>query len=898
MDATTAAAVAALVVSVLAMTIATAQVLQQYLNTGQLIRMCDSVVYGKMPGRGRRVWEYSQFRFRVVYSVPQISLRPDLWKDSLAQYVSYERGLLPLPDLHHNVRVLDAHSSLPQTSARTRTGSAHSAAAGEACWVSFCRIAQNSCTDDIFYELLHCDADRCPSDLPVVPMQVSMRDIVIIALMTGMRCTNASFEGKSIAMDGEAGAITSSWHPMLGSIIHFSPRNSHRPVGIRLRGGKIDPAWMARTWGVVTVAGRKYDARDRKSFEAYEGHTWVASSRGRSMVKASNAKSFYSLSPVRSFRLRSTSPTQTLRRRKISSRGGGRFYSTSTQDSSMSNVPNLDDRADVRHDRKVPERSAEGERGILSHLSPENSALDASANQSLRRKTSTAQSRGWKQQLRAFFEKNCGVSHQTGVTQQPDTYTTDVEGHGGVGTSSVERNQNSFRTPDVAAAVRESPDSNQGWNPSASRPLRLLDGRPLQLYIEEKQKAEQIGSRGQKKLLTWRPPLPEEGSLSEDMSVNEGWHTSVQHLRRERSYSLIDKWRSTLNSRQQMRHARDIQTEWEIETYYSASRQSSAAGSERRRRTSPSEARSISRESRASRRSKRGSISDPVIKNNRPAERQHKGSGQTTEGESHKGTPPNSAHKGRGEHALPNDHSVAYGREPILGGLGTEVTHDLPHSIKSQEESKLTAGELDNPQILDSSQRKKVHYSSATEALPTNIEAAQSPSIPAAAKHGHLDANQPVSSDSGLAKSETPSEKLLRNSAPAVEPRRGILRQPRVQFPEDPNPLREGVAPLKEARALGIPPGARWTKISRQLVNPEALRQERERFEEREDSVIVLRVLTKEEIQILADKTRAIRGKYPNHHFACFVVTACDRPSRHPCQIANTTHRSSSFWWP
>lgn len=105
MDATTAAAVAALVVSVLAMTIATAQVLQQYLNTGQLIRICDSVVYGKMPGQGRRVWQYSQFRFRVVYSVPQVCLRPSLWKASLPQYVSYERGLLPLPDLRHKANL-------------------------------------------------------------------------------------------------------------------------------------------------------------------------------------------------------------------------------------------------------------------------------------------------------------------------------------------------------------------------------------------------------------------------------------------------------------------------------------------------------------------------------------------------------------------------------------------------------------------------------------------------------------------------------------------------------------------------------------------------------------------------------------------------------------------------
>jgi hypothetical protein len=64
-----------------------------------------------------------------------------------------------------------------------------------------------------------------------------------------------------------------------------------------------------------------------------------------------------------------------------------------------------------------------------------------------------------------------------------------------------------------------------------------------------------------------------------------------------------------------------------------------------------------------------------------------------------------------------------------------------------------------------------------------------------------------------------------------------------------------------QAHKKGIPPGARWTKIDRRLVNPEALEKANERFEERQDFVIVLRVLTKEEIQKLADRTRDIRGK-------------------------------------
>jgi hypothetical protein len=94
---------------------------------------------------------------------------------------------------------------------------------------------------------------------------------------------------------------------------------------------------------------------------------------------------------------------------------------------------------------------------------------------------------------------------------------------------------------------------------------------------------------------------------------------------------------------------------------------------------------------------------------------------------------------------------------------------------------------------------------------------------------------------------------------PSATPK-GILRPPTKTFPEDPEPIREGVAPLKDSvRGKDVPVNARWTKIDRRLVNPEALEEAKERFEERMDCIIVLRVLTKEEIQKLADRTKEIR---------------------------------------
>ncbi|KAI1748657.1 hypothetical protein F4782DRAFT_516308 [Xylaria castorea] len=91
-------------------------------------------------------------------------------------------------------------------------------------------------------------------------------------------------------------------------------------------------------------------------------------------------------------------------------------------------------------------------------------------------------------------------------------------------------------------------------------------------------------------------------------------------------------------------------------------------------------------------------------------------------------------------------------------------------------------------------------------------------------------------------------------------PIKGILKAPSVKFPEDSNPIREGVAPHKDDQTKkDVPAGARWTKISRKKVNPEALTIGKERFEVRDDFVIVLRVLNKEEIQAYATATAQIR---------------------------------------
>ncbi|KAB8300154.1 hypothetical protein EYC80_000381 [Monilinia laxa] len=76
---------------------------------------------------------------------------------------------------------------------------------------------------------------------------------------------------------------------------------------------------------------------------------------------------------------------------------------------------------------------------------------------------------------------------------------------------------------------------------------------------------------------------------------------------------------------------------------------------------------------------------------------------------------------------------------------------------------------------------------------------------------------------------------------------------------EDPSPTREEEAPLGDPQVSKIPPDARWTKIDRRLVSPEALEIGKERFEVEDDFVTVLRILTKKEVQAYANETKKIR---------------------------------------
>ena len=142
---------------------------------------------------------------------------------------------------------------------------------GEASWASFARIVQYSCDSSLCFDIVEGDADRCPSDLSVVPMQVSLRDIIVMGIMAGMTVSRADINTVLLWMAGCAGSLTSSRHPILGIIIHFNPTNVSTRYGWRVQHGRINPLLVRRMEGEVPIANQSYSWRDRDRIEAYDG---------------------------------------------------------------------------------------------------------------------------------------------------------------------------------------------------------------------------------------------------------------------------------------------------------------------------------------------------------------------------------------------------------------------------------------------------------------------------------------------------------------------------------------------------------------------------------------------------------------------------------------------------
>lgn len=796
-DANTVAAIAALSVAVVAFFVAFAQALQQYLVSGQLIRICDSVVYGKLPGQGHRVWQFSQFRFRVVYSIPQISLSPDIWL-GISSHVRVSRSKsLRLPSL-----------SISESETN------QSSIAGEASWVSFTRAVQHASGQSLQYKMVEGDADRCPSDLPVVPMQLSMRDVVVVATMAGMDCTDVSFQSQSLSMQGDAGTITSSRHPVLGALIHFAPKEAFDDHGIRANNGNIDADWVARLVDIVPVAGCRYGLRDRKHFEEDESSWIKLPSRGDT---------------VRSESQKTLSTSNGLRQRR---------------------------RADSSQAKPIT-------RGRSQGLQGEDRLPGIAASTELRR----PQDGEWSFTAEATTSNPGSFEVQSRDTSVPNSPQAKLHGRFGSFLRSV------YRVATSAPRYKSSTQVLPVSEPKTQKPQSSLQPvKGQRLHVEDQSMGPTGGPTRPGGYVQTHPRRESltsyiaDGRLAESRSSGSTLGTNQlllmardeKHFRhnhdldRARTEYVANKWEEIFQQRRQER-SRGRSQSGRIGLH--------EPGRGRRRSTvAPSKAHTPI------------SGLGPHVKRRqlRLREDYYRSDTDRDEELDSESESLGTDTRRRSNGVMPRDDSQDGNDFPVRGrrrnsslvkeGTGSKVLAYGDGPIQS-----------DNPQLRSiGSNRPAKSISPARKPSPRPSRDAVSESgyPPPDVTNSH---QQESSADSkprrrvrmvSPASSREDDHELLSPADLArreLEPK-SVLRRPTGRFPEDPQFYREGVAPLRSA-SQSIPKNARWTRIARRLIEPEALVIGRERFEERQDHVIVLRVLTKEEIEQYALKSAELRGK-------------------------------------
>lgn len=885
MSAETGAAIAALIVAILAMTVAMAQAVQQYLVTGQLIRMCDSVVYGKMPGQGHRVWEFSQFRFRVIYSVPQVSLRSSLWSYNLSYQQAYPKGHLPLPDLRHPAREEKRNfgQALGGRTAFRPRHSAYSAVPGEAPWVSFCRVVQHTSENDLLYEMVEGDADRVPADLSVVPMQVSMRDIVITALMAGMRCTDASFEKKSLCIEGPAGTISSSLHPILGAIIRFAPRNVTQPQGLRIGEGSVNPQWMARMWDVVIIAGRSYSLRERRYYEIYEGYDWVALSQDRTVTTASPQKSF-STSSSRSTGIRSRRASGMSTKSTESGRTSGYTIPFLAIAQAEDELAATDTEYIIRPSRHDGAWYFESEDVTF----PE-TKTDTNGSTGTFQPAAPQQERKWYHRITKHIQGRLNARQPSMPNSQAEMYRLDVEGgiNGKTGlpeTSLPTTPMFGSGVPSQQAEATPSsklPKSKRPWFGPRQSGMKMLDGDALQEYITEKKVEPSDRRQNGRLLLTW----PEADTETKDDSINrnvDDWERSYLEMNRERSRSYAERWRTAVRSRSRQQISRDYSDDWEIVSQNPRSRQSST-GHDRTLYT-PKSNRSTSRGSRKSRMSIRSTNTDGTIESRgRPRTRKSR----ITDGAPFKPRHATmSRERSRKKPSIQSQSnvSVAYGNSPIMGSQDANDSSDrIQNPIVGKKQSKEQVRkqkpvvgfklDKDRESAISNLSPKDDTFNRQTSndgdsimsllmdsgvSLTSAESHNRSRSPRSASPKQEIKSKRAASKDQDFGSSKDSDTEFTEGRRSAASPSERKLEESADQLSEEARQPRLGIPPLPRKE---VPEAAPWTKINRSLVSPAALEACGERFLERPDYVVVFRVLTREEIEDYSILTEQIRGK-------------------------------------
>ncbi|MCJ1334698.1 hypothetical protein MMC10_011410, partial [Thelotrema lepadinum] len=203
----------ALVVAVVALAIASIQLTQQLLATGYVIRKCDRIATGGLTKGGTRKWHWRQFRFTVKYQAIVFSLPPSLY-GSL--------GLKPAIQVAH----YDLEIANRARSARPRRSPA------QGCWVSLVQdLVHFSCLNPQHIGLSAESGDRIPDDLTVAPTKIDAITVLLCSIAMGMQVFKYSPTTGEVVLGGGSRSISSSAHPILGGLLHYSFFSNQPVIG-------------------------------------------------------------------------------------------------------------------------------------------------------------------------------------------------------------------------------------------------------------------------------------------------------------------------------------------------------------------------------------------------------------------------------------------------------------------------------------------------------------------------------------------------------------------------------------------------------------------------------------------------------------------------------------------
>lgn len=207
-------ALAALIVAAVALVVALAQLTQQLLATAYVIRKCDRIVTGGLTKGGTRQWHWRQFRFTVNYQAVVFALPPSVYQNL---------------GISSTIQVNPPSKEIWNRALKTRSHRNSS----QACWISLLQdLAQSSCLSESDVCIREESGDRIPEDLTVAPGRVDCMTVLLSCIAMGMQVFKYSPTTGEVTLGGGVGSISSSIHPVLGGLLHYSVFADEPTIGL------------------------------------------------------------------------------------------------------------------------------------------------------------------------------------------------------------------------------------------------------------------------------------------------------------------------------------------------------------------------------------------------------------------------------------------------------------------------------------------------------------------------------------------------------------------------------------------------------------------------------------------------------------------------------------------